>query len=178
MSAKRSLEIIAEPGEPTIVMKRVFDAPARFVFDAHTKPEHLKRWWGGCDAMTMLVCDVDLRVGGAYRFVVRMPDSPEMVFRGVYREITPPLRLVHTQVFEMFPDHEALITISLEEHEGKTTLTSTTLHGSVAARDGHLASGMATGAAQTLDRLEALLDSMGSTALRPREGGSSDHLAE
>jgi uncharacterized protein YndB with AHSA1/START domain len=176
MNTRRSLEIIAEPGEPTIVMKRLFDAPARFVFDAHTRPEHLMRWWGGCKEMTMTVCEVDLRVGGAYRFVVRMPGGPDLGFRGVYREITPPLRLVNTSVFEMFPDHEAVITLSLEERDGQTMLTSTTLHASVAARDGHLASGMEKGANDGLDRLADLLASMVSTG-QSAQGGLSESLA-
>lgn len=172
MSAKRSLEILAEPGEPTIVMKRVFDAPARFVFDAHTRPEHLKRWWGGCDEMSMIVCEVDLRVGGAYRFVMRMPSGAEFGFRGVYREIAPPLRLVNTSVFEPYPDHEALVTLSLEERDGQTMMTSTTLHGSVAARDAHLASGMEKGAGDSFDRLAELVASMGAG-----RGGLDESLA-
>ena len=157
MTARRSLELVAEPGEPTIVMTRIFDAPSRLVFDAHTKREHLMRWWTGCDEMTMTVCEVDLRVGGAYRYVLRMPQGHEFGFHGTYREIVPPTRLVTTLVYEPVPDNEAIVTLVLEERDGATRLTSTTTHSTVAARDAHVASGMETGAAQSLDRLAALL---------------------
>jgi uncharacterized protein YndB with AHSA1/START domain len=160
-------------------MKRVFDAPARFVFAAHTRPEHLKRWWGGCNELSLLVCEVDLRVGGAYRIVMRMPGGPELGFRGVYREITPPLRLVNTSVFELYPDHEALVTLSLEERGAQTIMTSTTLHNSVAARDAHLASGMEKGAGDSFDRLAEVVASMdrdGEDRLA-RDGGLDEPLA-
>jgi uncharacterized protein YndB with AHSA1/START domain len=153
----RSLELVADPGKPTIVMTRMFDAPSRLVFDAHTRREHLIRWWTGCDEMTMAVCEVDLRVGGAYRFVLRMPHGQESGFHGSYREIVPSTRLVTTLVYEPVPDSEAIVTLVLEEHDGRTKLTSTTLHPTMAARDAHVASGMETGAAQSLNRLEALL---------------------
>jgi uncharacterized protein YndB with AHSA1/START domain len=158
MSAK-SFNLVAEPGQPTIIMSRDFNAPRRLVFEAWTRPEHLMRWWGGCKEMTMAVCEVDLRVGGAYRFVVRMPDGQEFGFRGVYREIAAPERLVYTHVFEPMPEHEALVTLLLEERDGKTHMTETTLHKSVAARDGHIASGMEKGAHESFDRLATLLES-------------------
>jgi uncharacterized protein YndB with AHSA1/START domain len=144
----RSLELVAEPGQKTIVMTRTFDAPSRLVFDAHTRREHLMRWWTGCDELTMTLCEVDLRIDGAYRFVLRMPHG---------REIVSPTRLVTTLVYEPVPDSEAIVTLLLEAQGGTTKLTSITLHPTVAARDAHLASGMETGAAQSLDRLAALL---------------------
>jgi uncharacterized protein YndB with AHSA1/START domain len=156
MTARR-LELVAEPGKTTIVMTRTFDAPSRLVFDAHTKREHLMRWWTGCDELTMSLCEVDLRVGGAYRFVLRMPHGAESGFHGTYREIAPPTRLVTTLVYEPVPDSEAVVTLVLEEQNGTTKLTSTTTHPTVAARDAHLASGMETGAAQSHERLARLL---------------------
>jgi uncharacterized protein YndB with AHSA1/START domain len=105
----------------------------------------------------MSLCEVDLRVGGAYRFVLRMPHGAESGFHGTYREIAPPTRLVTTLVYEPVPDSEAVVTLVLEEQNGTTKLTSTTTHPTVAARDAHLASGMETGAAQSHERLARLL---------------------
>ena len=156
---RSAVEIVAEPGKPTIVMTRVFDAPRRLVFEVLTKPEHLERWWGP-RGLTLVVCEVDLRVGGAYRFVQRAPDGQEFAFRGVYREVSPPERLVSTFVFEPMPEHEALITVTLEERNGRTTLTETTLHGSVEARDAHFAA-MEPGASESYERLGELLASQG-----------------
>ncbi|BCM91014.1 hypothetical protein IAD21_02878 [Abditibacteriota bacterium] len=145
------------PSDLEFTLTRVFNAPRHLVFAAWTEPEHVKRWWG-CNGSAMPVCEIDLRVGGAWRYVVRMPDGAEFGFNGVYREIEAPKRLVHTSIFEPMPEHEALVTVLFEEHDGKTTLIETTLHKSVEARDGHLQSGMEAGAAQTFDRLEALLE--------------------
>lgn len=156
MNPTSALEIVADPSEPTIVMKRIFAASRRLVFDALTKPEHLRRWWGPRE-LTLVTCEVDLRVGGTYRFVQRTPDGQELGFRGVYREIEPPGRLVYSFVFEPMPDHEAVITVELEERDGKTTLTETTLHASIEARDAHLAN-MGTGADESMDRLAELLE--------------------
>jgi uncharacterized protein YndB with AHSA1/START domain len=158
MSANRSLEIVATPGQPTIVMRRSFKAPRRIVYQAFTRPEHLRRWWGPRE-LELVVCEIDLRVGGAYRFVQRAPDGQEFAFRGVYRELRPPERIVSTFVFEMMPDHEAVTTVVLEEANGVTTLTSTVVHDSVEARDAHFAA-MEPGAIDTYERLAELLASM------------------
>jgi uncharacterized protein YndB with AHSA1/START domain len=168
--AGRKLEVFAEPGKPTIVMRRSFDAPRRLVFEAMTKPEHLARWWGP-RGYELVVCDVDLRVGGAYRFVQRTPDGREFAFRGVYREISP-ARTVSTFVFEGMPDHEAVITIELEERDGKTIMTETMVHDSVAARDGHLASGMERGANESMERLEEVLAGMGAAGAADRRAAA------
>ena len=150
------LEIIAEPGQPTIIARRVVDAPRELVWELFTRPEHLQRWWGP-RVLTLVVCEVDLRVGGGYRFVQRTPDGQEFGFRGVYREIVRPERIVNTYVFELMPDHEALQTLVLEERDGRTTVSTTTLHKTVADRDAHLASGMEPGMRETYARLDELL---------------------
>jgi uncharacterized protein YndB with AHSA1/START domain len=144
------------PGEPTIVLRRLFDAPRRLVWEATTKPEHIARWYGFCDA-EMVECRVDLRTGGEWRFRLRMPDGSEHGFGGVYREVRPPERLVQTFRYDGFPDAEAVETAVYEDQGGKTLLTITVLHQSVEFRDGHVASGMEVGANESHDRLEELL---------------------
>jgi uncharacterized protein YndB with AHSA1/START domain len=157
-SNNQKTRVVAAAGEPTIVISRAFNAPRRLVFEAWTKPEHVRRWWG-CRASTLVTCEVDLRVGGAYRYVTRMPDGSEYPFKGVYHEIAAPERLVHTQIFDVEPysQHEMLVTVTFDEHDGETTVTETVLHSSLEARDGHLASGMETGVVETLNCLEELL---------------------
>jgi len=150
------LEIIAEPGSPIIITRRSFAAPKSLLFDLWTKPEHLKRWWGP-RVLELVVCEVDLRVGGAYRFVERAPDGQEFGFRGVHQEVSPPHKLVRTFVFEAMPAHEAVETIVFDELNGRTTVTATLVHSSVAARDGHVASGMEPGTRETYERLDELL---------------------
>jgi uncharacterized protein YndB with AHSA1/START domain len=144
------------PSDLEIVLRRVFDAPRGLVFEAHTKPEHIRRWWGP-GAFTLSVCEMDFRPGGSWRFVQRGPRGEEYGFRGEYREIVPPDRLVYTFEFEGMPGHVAIETLTFAEHDGKTTLTSTLRFDSAADRDGMLQSGMEKGAAETWDRLEALV---------------------
>ncbi len=157
--AARKTDFVTEPGKPTVVMTRVFDAPRRLVFEALTKAEHVQRWYGphGYDVVS---CEFDARPGGTYRIVNRAPDGSEFGFRGVYREVAPPSRLVYTWVFELMPDHGAVVTTVLEERQGKTTLTSTTVFQSVADRDGYLATGANKGATESMDRLEEVLESI------------------
>jgi uncharacterized protein YndB with AHSA1/START domain len=154
--SSRKLEVTADPDKPTIVTRRVVDAPRTLVFDCWTKPEHMRRWLGP-RALTMISCEVDLRVGGGYRYVHRAPDGQEYAFRGEYREIVRPERLVATFVFEMFPEAEALETLTLEEKDGKTTVTTLTQHKTLQARDGHLNSGMEGGMIEGYSRLDELL---------------------
>ncbi len=153
---KNELEIIAEPGTPTIITRRIVDAPRELVWDVFTKPEHLKRWWGP-RTLTLVVCEVDLRVGGGYRFVQRAPDGQEFGFHGEYREIVRPERIVNTFIFELMPDHGAVQTLTLDELDGKTLVMTTTVHKTVEDRDGHLASGMESGMRDTYARLDELL---------------------
>src|SRR5437588_10201172 len=113
-------------GDREIVMTRVFDAPRSMVFDAYTKPELLERWLGVFGGWTMPVCEVDLRVGGSYRYVWRGPDGSEMGIRGNYREVVVPERIVATEAFDQaWYEGEAVGTLVLLERDGKTTLTNT-----------------------------------------------------
>ena len=155
MTSKK-LEVIAEPGKTSFSTRRIVDAPRALVFEAFTKCEHLKRWMGPC-TLTMVSCETDLRVGGRYRFVFRAPDSSEVGFSGEYREIVRPERVVRTFVFEPMPDAAALETLELEEHDGKTTIKTTTVHKTVENRDGHVQSGVDKGMAEGYARLDELL---------------------
>jgi uncharacterized protein YndB with AHSA1/START domain len=159
MAAAGKCEFIVDKDRPAVMMKRRFDAPRRLVFEAMTRPEHVKRWYG-LHGTTVPVCEIDLRVGGAYRIVNRDPQGNEYGFKGVYREIDPPSRVVYTWIFEPMPDKVSVVTDEYEERDGKTTLTSTTLFNSFEERDGFLATGAAGGAEQTFDRLEELLKTL------------------
>jgi uncharacterized protein YndB with AHSA1/START domain len=151
---------ITTPSEREIVMSRVFDAPRNLVFDAWTKPELLERWLGVRGGWSMVVCEVDLRVGGAYRFVWRGPDGAEMGMGGVYREIVSPERLVATETFDdPWYSGEALDTTVLVEESGKTTATTTVLYESEEIREAVLESGMARGVAESYDMLAEYLAS-------------------
>jgi uncharacterized protein YndB with AHSA1/START domain len=148
------------PSDRELVITRVFDAPRRLVFEAMTEPEHVKRWYGP-RRFTMTVCEIDLRPGGRWRYVLRDPESgSEHGFSGVYREIVPPERIVSTEGYEALPGHDYLATVTLTEQDGKTTLRSHLLYESVEDRDGHLQSGMEPGMNETFDRLNELLQTM------------------
>lgn len=149
---------VTTPTEREIVLTRVFDAPRRLVFDALTKPELLKRWFGP-RGWSLLVCEVDLRVGGAWRFVLRGPNGTDMGMRGVYREIVPGERSVHTEIFDDYPG-ESLVTSVLVEDRGRTTLTGTVLYASPEIRDAVINSGMEHGAAESYDKLAEHLASI------------------
>jgi uncharacterized protein YndB with AHSA1/START domain len=148
--------VIDAAGEREIVMTRVFAAPRRLVFDAWTRPEQVSRWLLGPDGWTMPICEIDLRVGGAWRYVLRHPGGREMTMRGVYREIDRPGRLVSTESFDGMPG-EGVNTFLLDEVDGVTTVTIRSLYESRAIRDGVLQSGMEKGAARSFDRLEDIL---------------------
>jgi uncharacterized protein YndB with AHSA1/START domain len=149
---------VAMPTDREIVMTRIFDAPRNMVFDAFTKPELLKRWFGP-RGWSLVVCAIDLRVGGSWRFVLRGPDDKEMGMRGVYREVEAPSRSVHTESFDDFPG-ESVVTTVLVEERGRTTLTATVLYASQEIRDAVIKSGMEHGAAETYDKLAELLASV------------------
>ena len=152
-----ALEIIT-PSDREIMMTREFDAPRRLVFDAFTKPELVQRWLLGPPGWSMPVCEIDLRVGGTYRFVLRGTDGTRMGLGGVYREVVPPERIVNTELFDQdWTGGETLATTVLEEEGGKTTLTSTVRYSSKDARDAALKSGMLRGFGASYDRLEELL---------------------
>jgi uncharacterized protein YndB with AHSA1/START domain len=145
-------------GDREITMTRSFNAPRAAVFEALTKPALVQRWLLGPPGWTMPVCEIDLRVGGAYRYVWRHEDGREMGMGGLFREIARPDRLVHTEKFDTawYPG-ESLITSVLAEKAGKTTLTATMLYESREARDTVLKSGMEGGVAASYARLEALV---------------------
>ena len=157
---------VTTPSDREIAMTRVFDAPPRLVFDALTRPELVKRWLLGPPGWSMPVCEIDLKVGGAYRYVWRHDrDGREMGMGGVLREIVPPERIVATESFdESWYPGEALVTNVLVEQGGTTTLTLTILYESREARDTALKSNMEQGVAASYDRLAELL------ALAPARG--------
>jgi uncharacterized protein YndB with AHSA1/START domain len=149
------------PSDQEIALTRVFDAPRSLVFDAWTKPELLKRWLGVRGGWTMAVCEVDLRVGGSYRFLWRGPDGAELGLRGDYREIVRPERLVSTERFDdPWYEGEALDTLTLIEERGKTTATLITRADSREIRDAMLKSGMDRGVAESYDVLDGVLASL------------------
>ena len=155
------LKVVAN-GDTDIVITREFNAPRRLVFDAYTKPELVRRWLGGLEGWSFKVCEIDLRVGGTYRYVWRKESTGyEMGMGGVFREIKPPERLVSTEKFDdpWYPG-EGVGTIVLVEQRGKTLMTQTVRYESKAARDAVLQSPMESGVAVSYDRLEELLTSL------------------
>lgn len=148
---------VSTPSPQDIRLTRVFDAPRDLVFEALTRPEHIKRWWGCLgDEYSVPVCEVDLRPGGKWRFVNRHPGG-DAEFYGEYQEIAPPDRLVYTEVFAPFPDSGSLVVAELSEEDGKTRMTVTATYPSSEVRDMVLKTGMEHGAALSYDRLEDLL---------------------
>ncbi|MCI0570395.1 MAG: SRPBCC family protein [Myxococcaceae bacterium] len=149
---------IMTPTDREIAMTRVFDAPRRLVFDAHTKPELVKRWLGVFGGWSLEVCEIDLKVGGSYRYVWRNTDGRELGMGGVYREVVPGERLVSTESFDdSWYEGEAVGTLELVEQGGKTTLTSTVRYASKEVRDAVLKSPMEKGVAASYDKLAELM---------------------
>lgn len=156
-AANRDSFKVTTPSDQEIRLTRLFDAPRHLVFEAMTKPEHVKRWWGCLgEGYSVPVCEIDLRPGGAWRFVNRHPKG-EAVFYGEYREIMPPSRLVFTEIFAEFPGTVSVVTTDLAEEEGRTRLTATIRYPSIEVRDIVLATGMDRGAGISYDRLEDLV---------------------
>ncbi len=152
---------ISTPSERELTMTRVFDAPRGMVFDCWTKPELLKRWLFGPNGWVFAVCEIDLRVGGKYRFVWHKDPNIEMGMGGVYREVVFPERIVNTQLFdEDWTAGEVIGTLVFSENPGKTTVTYTLKYSSRTARDGAMKSGMEQGMATGYDRLDAILRTM------------------
>jgi uncharacterized protein YndB with AHSA1/START domain len=151
---------VTTPSDREIRMTRVFDAPRELVFEALTKPELLKRWFLGPPGWSLEICEIDLRVGGSYRYVWRGSDGTVMGMGGVHREIVRPERIVCTQLFdEDWTGGEAVGTLVLTEQNGKTTLTNTILYNSREVRDAVLKTPMEHGVAAGYDRLAAMLAS-------------------
>ena len=160
MSQKSSsASTLTLPSDREIVMERVFDAPRELVFKAYTDPNLIPKWWGP-RKYTTTVDKMDVRVGGAWRFIQRDADGHEYAFNGVYREIAPPERLSYTFEFEGMPGHVLVETVTFEERDGKTKVIVTSLFASVEDRDGMLHSGMEQGANESQDRLAELLETL------------------
>jgi uncharacterized protein YndB with AHSA1/START domain len=145
---------VSMPSDREIRLTRVFDAPRHLVFEAMTKPEHIRRWWGNLGpGYSVPVCEVDLRPGGAWRFVNRHPKG-EAAFYGTYREIAPPDRIVFTEMMEPFEGPPSVVTAVFTEENGKTRMTVDCVYPSMEVRDIVKNSGMEKGAALSYDRLE------------------------
>jgi uncharacterized protein YndB with AHSA1/START domain len=157
MGGSGSKLTVTTPSDREIVMTRIFDAPRDLVFAAHSSAEHMKQWWGPRKYET-ISAEIDFRPGGKWRIVHRGPDGEEYGFHGEYREIVRPERISWTFEFEGAPGHITVETLTLEEHEGKTTLTAQSVADTVEERDAMLESGMTEGAAETFDRLEEYLE--------------------
>ncbi len=146
--------------DTTLVITRTLRAPPAIVFEAWTNPDYVRRWWAPLSrGVTLTECDADLRPGGEYRYVLTR-GKERFAFYGKYLEITPPSRLVYTQIFEPFPDAEARITVSFEADGGYTRLVSREVYPSKVALDGALHSGMEDGARETFQQLDELVASM------------------
>lgn len=143
------------PSDREILLTRVFDAPRQMVFDAFSKPELLKRWFGPC-GHSLTTCEVDFRVGGGFRFVLEDPNGQKMGMRGTYKEIAAPERTVHLESFDDYPG-ESQVTAVFTEENGKTTLNATVLYPSKEVRDIVIQMGMEHGAAESYDKLAELL---------------------
>ncbi|MPZ21528.1 MAG: ATPase [Luteitalea sp.] len=153
---------VTTPSDREVQVTRMFNAPRRQVFKALTMPDLLMRWMHGPNGWTLAVCEVDLRVGGVFRYVWRKTNGREMGLRGVFREIEPPVRIVHTELFdEDWTGGETVVTTILTEHEATTTLEVTVLYASKAARDGALQTNFATGMEVGYNMLAEMLASLG-----------------
>lgn len=158
----RNRTLLERRSDRELVVARTFDAPARIVFDAWTKPELLERWWAPRSlGVTLFSCEADVRPGGVYRYVFGRDPKQPMAFSGTYTEVTPFSRLVWTQVFEqMRAAGEAIVTATFTEREGKTELVLVQLYPSKESLDGAIASGMEKGMRETYEQLEELVGSL------------------
>ena len=147
------------PSDEEILITREFAAPKHLVYKAYTTPELVRRWWNA-NRGEMTVAEIDLRVGGAWRYVMVADGGFEVAFHGEYREIVPNERIVSTEVFEGMPDAEAVNTLTLTEADGRTRLTILVQHASKEHRDAHIESGMEAGMQDALDLLEQVARSL------------------
>lgn len=152
------LEMHLDPVEPRVTLRRFFRAPVARVWAACTDPAEIPKWWGP-EALPLVVCEHDLRVGGRWRHVSRDADGREFAFHGVYREVVPECRTVTSWRFEGV-DAESTETVLFEARDGGTLLTNFVVHTSMANRDGHVGSGMERGARESMDRLARLVDAL------------------
>ena len=156
---------VTTPSDTEIRMTREFDAPRDLVFEAHTSCEHVSHWWGP-RRYEVASCEIDFRPGGKWRIVHRGADGDEYGFHGEYLEIARPEKIVWTFEFEGAPGNVSVETLTLEEHDGRTTLTASSTCETVEQRDAMLQSGMTDGARETFDRLEEYLVTLSSGATR------------
>jgi uncharacterized protein YndB with AHSA1/START domain len=150
------------PADNQILITREFNAPRHLVWRASTEPELIKRWWSG-DRGTVTSAEVDLRVGGKWRYVMEADGGFEVAFHGEYREVVAPERIVNTEAFEGIPDpdeHAALVTVTFTEKDGRTLLRTLVEHRDQAGRDMHINSGMETGMQEAMDHLEKVAVSL------------------
>ncbi len=147
------------PSESEILIEREFDAPRHLVYAAYTTPDLVKRWWAG-QRGEVTECEIDLRVGGRWRYVMIAHGQFEVAFNGEYRELTPNERIVSTEIYEGVPDAPAIATTTFTESNGRTTLAILVRHTNADTRDAHLRSGMETGMNESLDLLEQVVLSL------------------
>jgi uncharacterized protein YndB with AHSA1/START domain len=147
---------VSTPSEREILITRMFDAPRDLVFEAHTSCEHMSNWWGP-RKYEFASCELDFRPGGTWRIVHRADGEEDQGFRGEFREIVPPEKIVWTFEWEGMPGHVSVETLTLEEQDGKTLLTATSVYDTVEDRDAMLQSGMEEGMVETYDRLDEYL---------------------
>lgn len=148
--------IVTLPTDTQILITRDFNAPRHLVYKAWTTPELIKRWWGAKRG-EVTVAEVDLRVGGRWRWVMVTDSGFEVAFHGEYRELVPDERIVSTEVYEGYADAEALNTLTLAERDGRTTMRLLVQHQRPEDRDAHINSGMEAGLQDALDLLEEAL---------------------
>ena len=160
--ASMNRTVVERRSDRELVVTRTVNGPARLLFEAWTKPELLKRWWAPCSlGVSLLACDADVRVGGSYRYVFGRDARHPMAFSGVYTNVTPYSTLVYTQIFEPLRDAgEAIVTVTFDEHRGKTRLVLRELYPSKEALDGAVASGMEHGIRETMEQLDQLVASL------------------
>ena len=156
---------VTTPSDREIQVTRIFDAPRPMVFDCWTVPELLKGWLHGPDGWRLAICEIDLRVGGATRYVWQHRDGRSMGMSGAYQEIVRPSRIVATELFdEDWTGGETVGTVIFTEQSGKTLLTQTVLYASQAARDGAIGTGMTGGMSESYAQLDAYLTSLRNAA--------------
>ena len=151
--------VVTLPNDTQILIAREFDAPKHLVYKAWTTPELIKRWWSG-DRGEVTIAEVDLRVGGTWRYVMTANGGFEVAFHGEYREIVPNERIVSTEIYEGMPEAEAVNTSTFTEKDGRTTLTVLVQHSSREDRDMHINSGMECGMQEAFDHLEQVAISL------------------
>ncbi|GGU03428.1 MULTISPECIES: SRPBCC family protein [Streptomyces] len=154
------ITLLTTPADRELVITRTFDAPPARVWEAWTRPEHVRQWYGVA-ALPTVVCEIDLRVGGAWRWGQKAPDGREIVFSGTYEEIVPGERLVYTETFELMPGPPVRVTLTFDATpDGGTALTSKSIWPSSEIRDQALATGMEDGVKEEYDRLAEYLRTM------------------